>query len=468
MLCGCIDIGTNTTRVLVAEARDGRLTRGAAAARVHAPGPRADAGRRDPGAPGSPRTPASSPSSVALAEQAGARPDPHRRHGGDPQRRQPRRVLSPRCASTAASRSRVLDGRGGGAAGVPRRHADARAARSTGASAVVDVGGGSTEIAVGTVDGGVDWWRVVPRSAPASSPTRTCAATRRRPPSSTRCATHAAEVLARHRRRRRSTSRSRSAAARPRCGGSSATMLDAREPASARSRVLAGGPAADVARALRRSTPQRVRLMPAGLLALDAAAQRARPAAADRPRRPARGRAARPAPGCNNSFTDPHRGCDDPRRDRRHQPPETAAAPDLDGSARCTSTASCRGWSSTTRVLELAEDPRRPAAGAREVLRDRLVQPRRVLHGPRRRPARPDRRRHREAAAGRAHAERDDRRDPRDVVREHAARQSRCLDRDLRPALAEHGIRIVGYDEVERRSERRRSTSASGARSSPC
>src|SRR4051795_9603580 len=25
MLCGCIDIGTNTTRVLVAEARDGRL-----------------------------------------------------------------------------------------------------------------------------------------------------------------------------------------------------------------------------------------------------------------------------------------------------------------------------------------------------------------------------------------------------------------------------------------------------------
>src|SRR3954453_18835839 len=34
------------------------------------------------------------------------------------------------------------------------------------------------------------------------------------------------------------------------------------------------------------------------------------------------------------------------------------------------------------------------------------------------------------------------------VVREHAARQSRCLDRDLRPALAEHGIRIVGYDDV--------------------
>jgi polyphosphate kinase len=36
----------------------------------------------------------------------------------------------------------------------------------------------------------------------------------------------------------------------------------------------------------------------------------------------------------------------------------------------------------------------------------------------------------------------------RRVVREHVARQSRCLNHDLRPALAEHGIRIVGYDEV--------------------
>jgi polyphosphate kinase len=36
----------------------------------------------------------------------------------------------------------------------------------------------------------------------------------------------------------------------------------------------------------------------------------------------------------------------------------------------------------------------------------------------------------------------------RRVVREHVARQSRCLDHDLRPALAEHGIRIVRYDEV--------------------
>jgi polyphosphate kinase len=36
----------------------------------------------------------------------------------------------------------------------------------------------------------------------------------------------------------------------------------------------------------------------------------------------------------------------------------------------------------------------------------------------------------------------------RRVVREHVSRQSRCLDHDLRPALAEHGIRIVRYPDV--------------------
>jgi len=39
-------------------------------------------------------------------------------------------------------------------------------------------------------------------------------------------------------------------------------------------------------------------------------------------------------------------------------------------------------------------------------------------------------------------------------VREHTERQSRCLELDLRPALAEHGIRIVGVDDVN--SEERR------------
>jgi polyphosphate kinase len=34
------------------------------------------------------------------------------------------------------------------------------------------------------------------------------------------------------------------------------------------------------------------------------------------------------------------------------------------------------------------------------------------------------------------------------TVREHVGRQCRCLEHDLRPALAEHGIRIVGLDDV--------------------
>jgi polyphosphate kinase len=38
----------------------------------------------------------------------------------------------------------------------------------------------------------------------------------------------------------------------------------------------------------------------------------------------------------------------------------------------------------------------------------------------------------------------------RRVVRDHADRQSRCLDHDLRPALAEHGIRIVRAHEVDK------------------
>ena len=58
-----------------------------------------------------------------------------------------------------ARRRRGLDPRrrGGGAAGLPRRHAHARAASSRARVGVVDVGGGSTEIAVGTLAGGVTW-----------------------------------------------------------------------------------------------------------------------------------------------------------------------------------------------------------------------------------------------------------------------------------------------------------------------
>jgi polyphosphate kinase len=43
----------------------------------------------------------------------------------------------------------------------------------------------------------------------------------------------------------------------------------------------------------------------------------------------------------------------------------------------------------------------------------------------------------------------------RGVVREHLARQCRCLQRELRPALADHGILIVRYEEVQADDRRR-------------
>ena len=74
--------------------------------------------------------------------------------------------------------------------------------------------------------------------------------------------------------------------------------------------------------------------------------------------------------------------------------------------------------------------------------------------------------RHRQAARGRPHAR------PRRStaigaeVREQTRRQTRCLDGVLRPALAEHGIRIQTCDEVDPSHRERARASASGARSS--
>ena len=156
MLCGCIDIGTNTTRVLVAEARDGRLTRccnGVRSPAWAAGWRRAGGSRRR----ASPKTPGWSPSNCAMAEQAGAR--------------------TIRTVATAVIRSAInrdefcqaMREHGGVDVCVLDGEEEARlaflgATRTLGAPldgrvGVVDVGGGSTEIAIGTVDGGVEWWR---------------------------------------------------------------------------------------------------------------------------------------------------------------------------------------------------------------------------------------------------------------------------------------------------------------------
>ena len=146
MLCGCIDIGTNTTRVLVAEAREGGLTRSCS-------------GARSPAWAAAWRPAATIPAAriaenasvvaeqVALAEQAGA---------------QAIRAVATAVIRRAANRDEfcaAIRAHGGVEVCVLDGEEEARlaflgATRTLGRAlhgrvAVVDVGGGSTEIAVG-------------------------------------------------------------------------------------------------------------------------------------------------------------------------------------------------------------------------------------------------------------------------------------------------------------------------------
>src|SRR3954447_12374978 len=155
MLCGCIDIGTNTTRVLVADARDGRLTevlqrRGVTRlGRGLTPGGRIPAARIAENA-------GVVAEQLALAEQAGARTV---------------RAVATAVIRSAANRDEfctAMREHGGVEVSVLDGEEEARLAflgatrtlerPPPGRVAVVDVGGGSTEIAIGTLDGGVEWW----------------------------------------------------------------------------------------------------------------------------------------------------------------------------------------------------------------------------------------------------------------------------------------------------------------------
>jgi len=264
MLCGCIDIGTNTTRVLVADTRDGglrevlqqraftRLGRGLV-----------------PGGMIPPARIAETASVVAelhaLAEQVGARTI---------------RAVATAVIRRAANRAEfcaaieergvevcVLDG------DEEARLAFLGATRTLGRPlegrvAVVDVGGGSTEIAVGTVAGGVEW----ARSFAFGSGVLADRYLARDPPTAPELAAvraHAAAELGAI-----DPGPIETAVA---VGGSAATLrrlvgpvLDADSLGHAL-KVLGGGPAADVASRYELDV-RRVRLMPAGLLALDAVA----------------------------------------------------------------------------------------------------------------------------------------------------------------------------------------------------
>ena len=180
---------------------------------------------------------------------------------------------------------------------------------------VVDVGGGSTEIAVGTVAGGVTWWA----SFRLGSGHLADEYLRSDPPSAARAARRCA--------RTRPACSAALDVPRPDAavavGGSAASLRRlvgaVLEPDDAAARAAAcssEAPAAEVAERFALD-PQRVRLLPAGMLILDAAAHSARLPADDRPRRPARGRAARAGAGGmigGRAMTDvTHRTRDAPR-----------------------------------------------------------------------------------------------------------------------------------------------------------
>ena len=265
MLCGCIDIGTNTTRVLVAEARDGGLReilqRRAFTRLGHglAPGGMIPASRIA-------ETASVVAEQHALAERVGARTI---------------RAVATAVIRRASNRDEFIAAmreHGGVEVCVLDGEEEARlaflgATRTLGRPlpgrvAVVDVGGGSTEIAVGTLDGGVEW----SASFAFGSGFLADAYLQGDPPSPGELAAvsaHAAEAL--H-------------AIDPgpvdvavAVGGSAASLrrlvgaeLDADSLRRAL-RVLTSGAAADVAFRFDLDI-QRVRLMPAGLLALHAAA----------------------------------------------------------------------------------------------------------------------------------------------------------------------------------------------------
>jgi exopolyphosphatase / guanosine-5'-triphosphate,3'-diphosphate pyrophosphatase len=155
VLCGCIDIGSNTTRVLVADANDGQLAEVLQRRAFTRIGKGLVPGAAIP---------------RAKIEEVGAVVASHRelaeRAGADPIRTVATAAI--RSASNRDEFAEVVGELGGVEVSILEGEEEARlaflgATRTLGRAlegrvGVVDVGGGSTEIAVGTVEGGVSWW----------------------------------------------------------------------------------------------------------------------------------------------------------------------------------------------------------------------------------------------------------------------------------------------------------------------
>ena len=261
MVCACVDIGTNTTRVFVAEVKNGRLTevlQRRAFTRIGT-GPEIPREKIEEVA----RVVAEQ---VELAATAGA---------------ERVRVVATAAIRTAVNRDEflaampvdveILDG------GEEARLAFLGATRTLGRElpgtvGVVDVGGGSTEIAVGTVSGGVSWSSsfLVGSGALADRYLRSD------PPLLDELRAvreHACDVFG-----AREVPHTDCAVA---VGGSAASLRrlvgDVLDAASLRQAIgaLAGASAAEVAERLALDA-RRVRLLPAGIVILDAAAEQLR------------------------------------------------------------------------------------------------------------------------------------------------------------------------------------------------
>jgi len=266
MVCGCIDIGSNTTRVLVADTSDGVLrellqrrafTRIGKGLKPGAEIPRAKI-EEVAGVVASHRM---------LAEQVGA---DHVRTVA---------TAAIRCAANRDEFVEVVAEQGGVEVTILEGEEEARlaflgATRTLGEAldgvvGVVDVGGGSTELAVGTVEDGVSWWA----SFRLGSGHLADEYLRSDPPSAAELRAmraHAAAVF-----EEIAVPCPEAAVA---VGGSAASLRrlvgSVLEPETLRRamQVLSDAPAIEVAERFALD-PERVRLMPAGMLVLEAASQ---------------------------------------------------------------------------------------------------------------------------------------------------------------------------------------------------